>query len=109
MQDDSNPDFVKDLIELYYVDAAGKIEGIQELLGKPEVDFKQIDQIVHQFKGSSASFGAAAMAENCIKLRDACSNHDVESCKQYCEALRYSFGVLQDTLNKFLILEKQMH
>ena len=36
------------------------------------VDYNEMDQIVHQFKGSSASFGARQMAALCVQLRDAC-------------------------------------
>ena len=59
-------------MELYFEDSASKIEKLAARLSEPLVDFNEMDQIVHQFKGSSASFGARAMAAVCVQLRDAC-------------------------------------
>lgn len=71
-QDDSNPDFVAEVVELYFEDSASKIEKMAARLQEGMVDYNEMDQIVHQFKGSSASFGARAMAALCVQLRDAC-------------------------------------
>ena len=59
-------------MELYFEDSASKIEKLAARLSEPLVDFNEMDQIVHQFKGSSASFGARTMAAVCVQLRDAC-------------------------------------
>lgn len=108
VQDDSNPDFVKDLIDLYYMDAGSKIESLRGLLGHDHVDFQQMDQIVHQFKGSSSSFGAKAMADICVRLREGCHQQDVAGCRQICSELSIEFDRLKTTLNKFGELERQI-
>jgi histidine-containing phosphotransfer protein len=108
VQDDSNPDFVKDLIDLYYMDAGSKIESLRGLLGQDNVDFQQMDQIVHQFKGSSSSFGAKAMADICVRLREGCHQQDVAGCRQICSELSIEFDRLKTTLNKFGELERQI-
>eukprot|EP00890_Picochlorum_soloecismus_P001165 jgi/Picsp_1/2049/NSC_05514-R1_histidine phosphotransfer protein len=108
LQDDSNPDFVKDLIDLYYMDAGSKIESLRGLLGQDEVDFQQMDQIVHQFKGSSSSFGAKAMADICVRLREGCHQQDAVGCRQICSELTVEFDRLKATLNKFGELERQI-
>jgi histidine-containing phosphotransfer protein len=60
------------VVDLYFEDSASKIEKMAIRLQEPVVDYNEMDQIVHQFKGSSASFGARTMAMLCIQLRDAC-------------------------------------
>ncbi len=67
MQDDSNPDFVAEVVELYFEDSAGKLEKLDAKLAAPVPDFNEVDQLVHQFKGSSASFGAQGLASLCVQ------------------------------------------
>ena len=69
MQDESNPDFVAEVDELYFEDSAGKLDKLEGKLAAPTPDFNDIDQLVHQFKGSSASFGAQKLAALCVQVR----------------------------------------
>ena len=69
LQDESNPDFVQEVVELYFTDSASKLEKLGARLAEPEVDYNEIDQITHQLKGSSASFGAQANANLCVQVR----------------------------------------
>jgi histidine-containing phosphotransfer protein len=93
------------MVELYFEDSASKIDKLAALLVGPEVDFVAVDQLVHQFKGSSASFGAHAMAGTCVQLRDAGHAHQVGSCRELCAQLQTSFSVLKGQLEQFLQLE----
>ena len=68
MQDESNPDFVAEVVELYFEDSAGKLDKLEGKLAAPTPDFNDIDQLVHQFKGSSASFGAQKLAALCVQV-----------------------------------------
>ena len=62
---------------------------------------------MHQFKGSSASFGAHTMAALCVQLRDACHAHNQGSCLALTAQLRDSFAVLKGRLEQFMALETQ--
>lgn len=62
---------------------------------------------MHQFKGSSASFGAHTMALLCVQLRDACHAHNQASCQQLVAQLRDHFAVLKVRLEQFMQLEAQ--
>ena len=68
MQDESNPDFVAEVVELYFDDSAGKLEKLDQRLAAPSPDYNEVDQLVHQFKGSSASFGAQRLAALCVQV-----------------------------------------
>ena len=67
----------------------------------------QVDALVHQFKGSSASFGAHTMAMLCVQLRDACHANNQGLCQQLVVQLRGSFAVLKTRLEQFMQLEQQ--
>jgi len=51
---------VAEVVELYFEDSAGKVDKLEAKLAAPAPDFNEVDQLVHQFKGSSASFGGGA-------------------------------------------------
>lgn len=107
LQDESNPDFVAEVVELYFEDSASKIEKMAARLQEPMVDYNEMDQIVHQFKGSSASFGARAMAALCVQLRDACHQQNQVACQQLVAHLQESFAALHERLQAFMQLEAQ--
>jgi histidine-containing phosphotransfer protein len=81
LQDESNPDFVTEVAELYFDDAVPKITRVGQLLSAPAPDFGELDAVVHQFKGSSASLGAGGMAKLCIRMRELCQQRDVAGCQ----------------------------
>lgn len=62
---------------------------------------------MHQFKGSSASFGAHTMAGLCVQLRDACHAHNQGACAALVAQLRDSFALLKGRLEQFMQLEAQ--
>lgn len=95
------------MVELYFEDSATKIDSLVALLSAPEVDFAQLDQLVHQFKGSSASFGANSMATACVQLRDACHARQTATCQELCAQLKVIFTTLKERLQQFLELENK--
>ena len=74
-------------------------------LQDPAPDFNQIDQLVHQFKGSSASFGARAIAQLCMGLRNAAHQQDAATCRGLLHQLDSVFITLKGRLEQFLQLE----
>lgn len=120
LQDETNPDFVAEVVELYFKDSVGKLERIGTILmrvpmtpaaagpsGVPLAAFNELDQIVHQFKGSSASLGAKAIAALCIQLREACQSGDVAACRSCLDQTKTAFSTLQQRLRLFMALEQQ--
>lgn len=107
LQDESNPDFVAEVVQLYFDDSVGKIEKIYHLLSAPSPDYEELDQIVHQFKGSSASLGATYIAQLCIKLRESCQQQNAAACQQLVQQIKEAFGQLKTKLEVFLQLEQQ--
>ncbi len=95
------------LVQLYFVDSAQKLERLHEKLHTPTPDFQEIDQLVHQFKGSSASFGAQAIAQLCVSLREMCQQQNADGCRACLEKTKETFAQLKSKLEIFMQLETQ--
>ena len=107
LQDEGNPDFVQEVVELYFEDSTSKLEKLSTKLQDDSPDYNAIDQLVHQFKGSSASFGAQAIAQACSKFRELCQQEDRFSCQALLRHISASFQALKSRLDLFLQLEAQ--
>ncbi|EFJ40167.1 hypothetical protein VOLCADRAFT_69909 [Volvox carteri f. nagariensis] len=107
LQDDTNPDFVAEVVQLYFEDSVQKIERMGAMLSSSAPDFKELDQLVHQFKGSSASLGAATIAQLCIKMREGCQTQNQQMCLALLGQLRDSYMLLKSKLGTFMALEQQ--
>ena len=95
-------------MELYFEESASKLDKLSAALAPgAATDFSEVDALVHQFKGSSASFGARQMATLCVQLRDACATKDVGACERLVEQLRERFAELRGRLQRFLEQERQ--
>lgn len=82
------------VVDLYFEDTGSKVDKIGSRLAAPPVDFNEIDQLVHQFKGSSASFGARRMADMCVHMREACQAGDTLACQGLLQQIAQQFQVL---------------
>lgn len=61
-------------------DSGTKIDRIGILATGSPVDWVELDGLVHQFKGSSASLGAETITRLCIKLREMCQAQNQLAC-----------------------------
>lgn len=107
LQDESNPDFVAEVVELYFEDSVGKLQKIESMLNCPVPDFNELDQLVHQFKGSSASLGAQMIAQLCVRFREVCQSNNVAGCKLLLGQMREAYSLLKQRLELFSQLESQ--
>lgn len=94
-------------MQLYFDDSAQKLNRLTEKLQSATPDYQEIDQLVHQFKGSSASFGAQAIAQLCVSLREMCQQQNAAGCRACLEQTKQTFVALQSKLEVFMQLESQ--
>ncbi|KAH9620695.1 hypothetical protein KSS87_005210 [Heliosperma pusillum] len=72
LADESSPDFVKEVVTLFFQDSEKLIANLAKALEQPEVDFNQVSNHAHQFKGSSSSIGANRVKNQCVHFRAYC-------------------------------------
>jgi histidine-containing phosphotransfer peotein len=132
LQDDSNPDFVLEVVGLYFDDSAQKAQRIAAMVGlaspeggaaaaaaagapppngsasaSAECDFAALDAIAHQFKGSSASLGARQVALACSSLRDACVAGDLAAAQAGARQMAEALAAARARLEAVAALERR--
>jgi histidine-containing phosphotransfer peotein len=67
-----------------------------------------VDAAVHQFKGASASFGAAAVAAACVRVRAAVVAGDFAAvCALLRDEVRREFEALRARVGEYLELDQR--
>jgi len=120
LQDDTNPDFVLEVVELYFDDSAQKAQRIAAMVGLAApgggeagaaaagaCDFAALDAIAHQFKGSSASLGARQVAVACSALRDACVAADLAAAQAGAQQMGAALAAARARLEAVAAVERR--
>ena len=68
LQTEDGPGFLQEVITLYFCDSSSKLAKLDQILAHQPVSFQEVDQTVHQLKGSSASLGACQVADLCVQV-----------------------------------------
>jgi len=108
LQDESTPDFMEELVTLFFDDSVKLLENLTESLKTDPIDYKVVDGHVHQFKGSSSSIGAQHVKEVCITFRHCCDNQDKQGCLDQLVQVKKEFNIVRSKLGKMLELEKKI-
>ncbi|MCO5548737.1 hypothetical protein L7F22_008401 [Adiantum nelumboides] len=108
LQDASNPDFVSEVITLFFEDSERLLAELSKALEQEPVDYKKVDAYVHQFKGSSSSVGAQRVKSVCIDFRTYAEARNREGCLQALQHIKQEFHLIQNKLASLLKLEQQI-
>ncbi|OIT39952.1 PREDICTED: histidine-containing phosphotransfer protein 4 [Nicotiana attenuata] len=108
LQDDANPNFVEEVVTLFYKDSARLIHSIDQALEKQPLDFAKLDSYMHQFKGSSSSIGAKKVNTECTQFREYCRAGNVEGCKRTFQQLKREYAVLRKKLEAYFQFARQI-
>ncbi|XP_065007789.1 histidine-containing phosphotransfer protein 1-like isoform X1 [Musa acuminata AAA Group] len=92
LQDESNPDFVTEVVTLFFQDSEKLQDELSRTLDQEVVDFKKVAAHVHQLKGSSASIGAQRVKNVCMAFRICCEEMNREGSA--CDLSKYMILVL---------------
>ncbi|CAL9179630.1 unnamed protein product [Musa hybrid cultivar] len=95
LQDESNPDFVTEVVTLFFQDSEKLQDELSRTLDQEVVDFKKVAAHVHQLKGSSASIGAQRVKNVCMAFRISCEEMNREGSA--CDLSKYMILVLVAT------------
>ncbi|KAJ8529448.1 hypothetical protein K7X08_036283 [Anisodus acutangulus] len=107
LQDENNPDFVVEVVSLFFEDSERLLNELAKALNQTNVDFKKLDANVHQLKGSSSSIGAQTVQRVCIAFRNYCDERNVEGCLQCLQQVKNEYTLVKNKLETLFKLEKQ--
>lgn len=108
LQDESNPDFVVEVVYLFFEDCERLLNELYKALNQQIIDFKKLDAHVHQLKGSSSSIGAQRVQKVCIAFRNYCEELNVEGCLKCLQLLKHEYTLVKSKLETMFKLEKQV-
>ncbi|CAK9328337.1 unnamed protein product [Citrullus colocynthis] len=108
LQDESNPDFVVEVVSIFFEDSQRLINELANALDLKCIDFKKVDAYVHQLKGSSSSIGANKMQMACIAFRSNCQEMNIEGCLQCLQHVKEEFALVKNKLETLFKLEQQL-
>ncbi|XP_049356215.1 histidine-containing phosphotransfer protein 4 [Solanum verrucosum] len=107
LQDDATPNFVEEVVTLFYNDSARFIHNIDQSLEEHPLDFAKLDNYMHQFKGSSSSIGAKKVKIECTQFMVYCRAGNVEGCKRTFQQLKREYAVLRKKLEVYFKYARQ--
>ena len=82
VETDEEPEFMREIVEMYIADANDMLEELKENFAKPAPDYAQARATLHKLKGSSSTFGADGVQAKCEALREHCVKEDLERCRE---------------------------
>ncbi|KAJ4718039.1 Histidine phosphotransfer protein [Melia azedarach] len=108
LQDDANPNFVEEVVTLYYRDSARLLSSIEQALEKSNtLDFNKLDTYMHQFKGSSSSIGAKKLKAECTQIREYCKAGNGDGCVKTFQQLKRDYATLKKKLESYFQVARQ--
>ncbi|XP_073050288.1 histidine-containing phosphotransfer protein 1-like [Primulina eburnea] len=108
LQDESNPDFVVEVVSLFFEDSERLLNDLTKALDQQNVDFIKIDAHVHQLKGSSSSIGAQRVKNACITFRNCCDERNIEGCLRCLQEVKQEYLLAKTKLEALFRLEQQI-
>ncbi|CAB4262820.1 unnamed protein product [Prunus armeniaca] len=108
LQDESNPDFVVEVVSLFFEDSEKLLNDLTRALEQPSVDFKRVDAHVHQFKGSSSSIGAQRVKNACIAFRNFCEEQNTDGCVRCVQQVKQEYYLVKSKLETLFAMEQQI-
>ncbi|CAL8996505.1 unnamed protein product [Prunus brigantina] len=104
LEDDANPNFVEEIVTLFYKDSARLFQKIEQTMQSRPIDFGKLDDYMHQFKGSSSSIGAIKVKNECSQFKEFCSAGNAEGCFWAFQRVKQEHHTLRIQLESYFQL-----
>nr|KYP42950.1 Histidine-containing phosphotransfer protein 4 [Cajanus cajan] len=101
LQDDVNPNFVEEIVTLFYTDSVRLIYNIERALMSNPPNFTKLDDYMHQFKGSCSSIGAKKVKIECTKFSEYCAAENFEGCFRTFQQINLEYTTLKKKLETY--------
>ncbi|XP_062086888.1 pseudo histidine-containing phosphotransfer protein 6 isoform X1 [Humulus lupulus] len=108
LQDESSPNFVSEVVNIYFHESEKLLRNLRTLLMDKEFsDYKKMGIHLNQFMGSSSSIGAKRVRNVCVAFRGACEQNNRAGCLRALEHLEHEYCYLKNKLHELFQLEQQ--
>ncbi|KAF7830098.1 histidine-containing phosphotransfer protein 4-like [Senna tora] len=107
LQDDANPNFVEEIVTVFYNDTARLITNLEHELRSSPMDFEKLDDYMHQFKGSSSGIGAKKVKNECSRFSECCTARDAEGCFRTFQRAKQEYKTLKTKLEAYFQLARE--
>ncbi|XP_075101465.1 histidine-containing phosphotransfer protein 4-like [Nicotiana tabacum] len=107
LQDDANPNFVEEVVNLYFTDSARFIRNIELALANGPYDFNKLDDMMYRFKGSSSSIGAKRVKSECSQFQEYCNQRNIEGCKRAFQGVKQEYATLKSKLDTYFQIARE--
>ncbi|XP_042488901.1 histidine-containing phosphotransfer protein 4-like [Macadamia integrifolia] len=107
LEDGDNPNFVEEVVTLFFRDSARLIVNIEQALECSPLDFNKLDNYMHQFKGSSSSIGATKVKNESTEFREYCRTGNAEGCMMSFQQVKKEYAALRKKLEHYFQLARQ--
>ncbi|KAG9151002.1 hypothetical protein Leryth_003117 [Lithospermum erythrorhizon] len=108
LQDDANPNFVEEVVTLFYRDSARLIQTMEQTLERNPLDFAKLDNNMHQFTGSCSSIGAKKVKHECSQFREYCRQRNGEGCRRTFQQMKKEYAILKKKLEVYFQYVRQV-
>ncbi|XP_043725160.1 histidine-containing phosphotransfer protein 1-like [Telopea speciosissima] len=108
LQDESNPDFVVEVVSLFFEDSERLLNDLGKALDQQIVDFKKVDAHVHQLKGSSSNMGAQRVKNACIAFRNFGEMQNSKGCLRCLQQVKQEYFLVKNKHESLFRLEQQI-
>ncbi|KAF1898572.1 hypothetical protein Lal_00023575 [Lupinus albus] len=108
LQDETSPNFVTEVVNIYFHESEKLLKNLRELLMEKELsEYKRIGMHLNQFIGSSSSIGAKRVTNVCIAFRAATDQNNRPGCLRALEMLEHEYCYLKNKLHELFQIEQQ--
>ncbi|KAG8067388.1 hypothetical protein GUJ93_ZPchr0005g14565 [Zizania palustris] len=108
LQDESSPNFVEEVVDLFFKDSSRLLTNIEQAIDKYPQDFYRLDSLVHQFKGSGSSIGALRVKNECSVFKAHCNDRSLEGCRRSFQKIKREHATLKQKLESYFQLLRQV-
>ncbi|KAK9229393.1 hypothetical protein WN944_022355 [Citrus x changshan-huyou] len=108
LQDESSPNFVSEVVNIYFHESEKLLRNLRSLLMDKEFsDYKKLGIHLNQMMGSSSSIGAKRVSNVCVAFRAASEQNNRAGCLRALELLEHEYCYLNNKFHELFQIEQQ--
>ncbi|MED6143588.1 hypothetical protein PIB30_007533 [Stylosanthes scabra] len=108
LQDESSPNFVSEVINMYFHESEKLLNNLRSLLIHTHThDYNKMGIHLNQLIGSSSSIGAKRLTTLCLAFRAATHHSNRPGCLRALEMLEHEYCYLKNKLHELFHIEQQ--